>query len=135
MSTLLTEAAIPANWLSANEAKSRERFTLSDPAATVTFTTGTILAAITATGRLAEHDLGAVDGTEVVANIKGILLESIDVVSGETPDITLISQLADVRREGIQWHASVDTTAERDAVMAHLRLENIIEREANFAGT
>ena len=79
---------------------------------------GTIVGEITATKKFVQHDPAASDGSEVVA---GVLVTPAKAATVEVKNAIIIARLAQLKRHGLIFHASINTEAERDAAVSGLK--------------
>jgi hypothetical protein len=86
-------------------------------------TVGAVLGIVTSNGKYAIHNPGASDGTETVA---GVLLSDADAASEDVVGALILSRHARVRRDGLNYHSSIDTTGERDTVAQGLKALGIL---------
>mgnify|MGYP005847490389 CR=1 FL=1 len=125
--TILTEGSRKADFMvsEANAYRSRDQGTVTVPANT-TLASGTILGAITSTGKFVRQDTAAVDGSEVHA---GVLFEPLVNDTGAAVDAvaTIVARDAEVEKAKLTYEASA-TAGEITAADAALAGLGIIVR-------
>lgn len=85
---------------------------------------GAVLGKITASGKYAEYDNGASDGTQAAA---GVLFDAVDASDGDVEGVAIV-RLAEVAKSGLVWEATQDAAA-KTAAYADLAALNIIARD------
>lgn len=85
---------------------------------------GAVLGIVTASGKYAEYDNAASDGTEVAA---GVLFEAVDASAADAPGVANVRN-CEVYLAGLTWEAGQDQAAQ-DAGVADLKALNVIVRD------
>lgn len=120
--TTLTEGKTAGDFLLFEEDDhySREVVTI---AAGADLEPGTVLGKVTATGKFVRSVENALDGTQVAA---AVLLTPAKAATADVTDAVVIIRHARVRRGGMIWDATYDTTVKRDSAMAELKTLGIL---------
>lgn len=84
---------------------------------------GSVLGKVTASGKYKLYDNTAVDGTQTAT---AVLLVNVDATAAEV-NATVISRIAEVKTDSLNWHANNDAAA-KTAGIADLALLYIIAR-------
>lgn len=85
---------------------------------------GAVLGKITASGKYAEYDNTATDGTETAA---GVLFDAVDASSADAEGVALV-RLAEVAKAGLVWEGTQDAAAQT-AAYTDLAALDIIPRD------
>jgi len=111
-----------------NGYRSRDTVNVTVPAST-TYSAGTILGKITASGKLVRHAAGAVDGSEVEA---GILYETLTNTTGSAADSEAVSfaRAAEVNGSELTYEAGADAAQITASDSALAALGIIVRKES-----
>lgn len=85
---------------------------------------GAVLGIVTASGKYAEYNNAASDGTEVAA---GVLFAAVDATGGDADGVANVRN-CEVNLADLVWEAGQDQTAQ-DAGVADLKALNVIARD------
>lgn len=120
--TILTEGQYTAEFLvsEARGTRSREAKIL---ASGNDLDAGAVLGVITASGKYAEHDPGAADGTE---NAVAVLYSPVDASAADA-DCVIIARDAEVNGDSLAWITGIIAGDKADAI-ANLETKGIIVR-------
>ncbi|MAC81482.1 MAG: head decoration protein [Rhodobacteraceae bacterium] len=102
---------------------SRETATI---AAGADLTAGAVLGKITASGKFALSAPGASDGSE---DPVAVLLADAAAASADVEKALIVVRHATVRRQALNYHASIDTAGERTTALAALAALGIVTDE------
>jgi hypothetical protein len=118
MPNILTEGSRKAEFLvsEANNWRSREEVTVTVPANT-TLASGTIMGAITASGKYVRHDSGAANGSETEG---GVLFQPLvnDSDSAVDVQVVIVARDAEVTRGDLVFEDGADEAAETASIAA-----------------
>lgn len=107
----------------APEFYSREAVTIASGA---DLTAGAVLGKITASGKYALSAPGASDGSQTPV---AVLLVDAAAASADVAGALVVARHATVRRQGLNYHASIDTAGERTTALAALAAVGIVTDE------
>jgi hypothetical protein len=101
---------------------SRDRVTV---AAGQTLPLGTVIATVTATGKIKRFDPSAEDGTQLVS---GVLLQDVDAALIDRDDGLIVARHAIVADHALDWPAGI-TQAEKQSAIQQLKRLGVLVRK------
>jgi len=102
---------------------SRETVTIASGA---DLTAGAVLGKVTASGKFIHSAPGAADGSQTPV---AVLLEDAEAASADVTNALVVMRHATVRRQALNYHASIDTAGERTTAIAALADVGIVTDE------
>ncbi len=124
--TTFTEPKAVTDVIASELPMSREVVTIVSGAGVLAI--GTVLGKITASGKYTSHTDGASNGSETAV---AVLIDAVDATSADVTRAVVVHRLAEVKRQGLVWHASVDSDAKKLAAQVELAANMIIIRDAS----
>jgi len=85
---------------------------------------GQVVGRVTASGKIATFNAGAIDGTQ---NAVGVMLAAVNATSGDQPGVMVARHAIVVGRDSLVWSGS-PTNAQKDAAIAQLKALGILAR-------